>query len=54
MLTLVVNPSDWYCVGLSKWVRQKMQYFGMFHNAQQSLQQFTLDRCSKASLDESR
>jgi len=43
-----------HCSGLSKWVRQKMQYFNMFHNAHQSLQQFTVDRCSKPSIDEPR
>jgi len=31
-----------------------MQYFGMFHNAQQSLQQFTHDRFNEASIDEAR
>jgi len=40
--------------GLSKWVRQKVQYFSMFHNAHQSLEQFTHDRCSQLYADESR
>ena len=31
-----------------------MQYFGMFDNAQQSLQQFTHDQCSKALADDNR
>ena len=42
------------CSGLSKWVRQKMQYFSMFHGAQQSLQQFTQDLSTRMSADETR
>jgi len=50
----VVSHAGCWCSGLSKWVRQKMQYFSFFCNAQQSLQQFTHDRCSEVTLDDPR
>ncbi len=37
------NPNK-YIKGLSKWVRQKVQYYGDFQQAQRSLSEFTKAR----------